>query len=227
LPTIFSRFFGQRPDRADDDGLDAMLASLEAQIRTASPGYETQFLNRAGNLCVDAGQPARALGYYGRAIDAYLESGRFNAAEVLCGKVLEIAPDSVRPRCTLAWLALAKGFHEATRQALGDYVWAAERYGQTRFATKQLAMMAEAVEDIDLRAEIADHLLALGDPQEAERIFASILAERNGLRSRPPPQAGKLWAKVLRGAMMKLEDAGEAPSGSADEDSDALPSLAG
>ena len=80
--------------RSGDKGarLEKELAALEKQIGGASPGYETQFLNRAGNLCVEAGQPARALTYFGRAIDAYLESGRFGAADVLCRKLLQIAP---------------------------------------------------------------------------------------------------------------------------------------
>ncbi len=48
--------------KASDGGvrLDKELATLEAQASNASPGYETQFLNRAGNLCVEAGQAARA-----------------------------------------------------------------------------------------------------------------------------------------------------------------------
>ena len=111
-------FRGKRRDAGNP--LEAELQELERQVTAASPGYETQFLNRAGNLCVEAHQPARALGYYGRAIDAYLESGRFGAAEVLCRKVLQIAPQAVRARCTLAWLTLGKGFHGETRAEIAD-----------------------------------------------------------------------------------------------------------
>ena len=89
MTSLFRGRGGDGPRR-----LHRELAALEEQARTASPGYETQFLNRAGNLCVESGQPERALAYYGRAIDAYLESGRFSAAEVLCRKVLQIAPNA-------------------------------------------------------------------------------------------------------------------------------------
>src|SRR5690606_16963117 len=106
IRTPMASLFRGRSAPPPSQRLEQELGSLERQAAAASPGYETQFLNRAGNLCVEAGQPDRALGYYGRAIDAYLESGRYAAAEVLCGKLLRIAPDAVRVRCTLAWLAL-------------------------------------------------------------------------------------------------------------------------
>ena len=107
--TKMAQLFRGRTDNDPRSQLERELQLLEDQVKRASPGYETQFLNRAGKLCVDAGEPARALGYYGRAIDVYLESGRFNAAEVLCKTVLQIAPDAVRARCTLAWLSIGKG----------------------------------------------------------------------------------------------------------------------
>jgi hypothetical protein len=99
------------------------LQSLERQAREASPGYETQFLNRAANLCQEAGHVDRALIYYGRAIDAYLESGRFSAAEVVCRKILKMAPATVRARCTLSWLAIGKGHRTGTDEWRGRRRW--------------------------------------------------------------------------------------------------------
>lgn len=211
---------------ADGAGrLEKDLAELESQAKTASPGYETQYLNRAGNLCVEAGQAARALGFYGRAIDAYLESGRFSAAEVLCRKVLQIAPQAVRARCTLAWLALGKGFQESTRSEITDYVHAAERAGQQDFAAKQLMMMAEAAIDVDLRQEIAEHLLQLDEAEKADRVFGLVFEERNGLRPEPIADEGKLWAKLLRAALMGPRELQQQAWVGSDEESEALPSL--
>lgn len=213
--------------RGGDDGdrLEKELASLEEQVRTATPGYETQFLNRAGNLCVDAGQSARALQYYGRAIDAYLESGRFSAAEVLCRKVHQIAPKAVRVRCTLAWLALGKGVYENTRVEIDGYVAAAQASGQEQLATKQLLMMAEAASDLRLRDAIAQHLLEFGATDEADHVFGLVFEERN--TSRPPaaPDQGKLWAKLLRAALMGPKELKERAWTKLDEETDALPSL--
>ncbi|MEX2570680.1 MAG: hypothetical protein WD737_05195 [Gemmatimonadota bacterium] len=205
--------------------LDRELSELESQASEASSGYETQFLNRAGNLCVEAGQPARALGYYGRAIDAYLESGRFGAAEVLCRKVLEIAPQAVRARCTLAWLALGKGFRAGTRSEIGEYVRAAERAGQQELAAKQLLMMAEATVEVDLREEIARHLLHLEESEKADRVFGRVFEERNGIRPAPVPDEGKLWTKLLRAALMGPVELQQQGGLQTDEDADALPSL--
>lgn len=211
--------------KASDGGgrLDKELAALEAQAASASPGYETQFLNRGGNLCVEAGQPARALGYYGRAIDAYLESGRFSAAEVLCRKVLQIAPKAVRARCTLAWLALGKGFKDNTRSEIEQYVDAAEQAGQQRFAARQLQMMAEAAVNIDLRQEIADHLLRLEATAEADYVYGLVFQEENGIASASADE-GKLWGRLLRAALMGPKELQQA-RGEAEEDQDALPSL--
>ena len=162
-----SQLFRGRGDPESNQRLERELASLEEQTRTASSGYETQFLNRAGNLCVEAGMPQRALAYFGRAIDAYLESGRFSAAEVLCRKVLRIAPE-----------------------------------GKEGLASRQLVMMAEAATRIELRERLAEHLLEIGAEEDADRVLGAVFAERNGLRPPPPQDEGKLWAKLLRAALM-------------------------
>ena len=187
-------------------GLEQELKLLERQAREASPGYETQFLNRAGNVCVEAGQPQRALGYYGRAIDAYLESGRFSAAEVVCKKLLRMAPDAVRARCTLAWLAIGKGYRAGTDEELADYVRAAQKAGTEALAAKQLRMMAEAASSPELRELLGEHLLDLGDPEGAEAVLAEVYAERNGLRPPSIADEGKLWGKLLRAALMGPEE---------------------
>lgn len=217
--------FRGRSDPAPSQRLEQELKSLERQARTASPGYETQFLNRAGNLCVEAGQPMRALGYYGKAIDAYLESGRFSAAEVLCQKLLRISPDAVRARCTLAWLAIGKGYRSSVDQELDDYVRAARKAGMEDLAAKQLRMMAEAPLPAHLRGLIGEHLLDLGEFQDAEPVFRLVHQERNGLRPPPVPDEGKLWARLLRAALMGPDELKEQAPGPGDEDAAGLPSL--
>jgi tetratricopeptide (TPR) repeat protein len=223
--TPMAKLFGGRSDPAPSQRLEEELESLERQARTASSGYETQFLNRAGNLCVEAGQPMRALGFYGRAIDAYLESGRFSAAEVLCKKLLGIAPDAVRARCTLAWLAIGKGYKSSVNQELADYVRAARKAGKEDLAAKQLRMMAEAPLNANLRELIGEHLLDLGEFPDADQVFRLVHQERAGLRSPPSADEGKLWAKLLRAALMgpnELKEQGRAPG---DEDHQGLPAL--
>jgi len=215
-------FFRGRGDGATK--LDKELATLESQIRSASSGYETQFLNRAGNLCFEAGDSARAVVYYGRAIDAYLESGRFNAAEVLCRKVLQISPNTVRARCTLTWLAIGKNDPERVTE-LAAYVAAAERAGQQVLAIKQLSLMADAVSEIELRETIAKHLLHLEAPEKADEVFGLVFEARD--RETPPsaPDEGKLWSKLLRAALMAPKELQLQTWASGEEEGDNLPSL--
>jgi tetratricopeptide (TPR) repeat protein len=226
-----SQLFRGRGDAESNQKLERELASLEEQTRTASPGYETQFLNRAGNLCVEAGMPQRALSYFCRAIDAYLESGRFSAAEVLCRKVLRIAPEAVRARCTLAWLAIGKGIRAETEEEVSDYVRAALRAGKEGLAARQLVMMAEAAPRIELREQLAEHLLDIGAEEDADRVLGAVFAERNGLRPPPPQDEGKLWAKLLRAALMGPQELRDQPAEPVEEAHDAeaayLPSLGG
>jgi tetratricopeptide (TPR) repeat protein len=205
--------------------LEKELASLERQVQSASPGYETQFLNRAGNLCVEAGESARALGYFGRAIDAYLESGRFSAAEVLCRKVLQISPQAIRARCTLAWLAIGKGMPDSARVAIGDYVAAAERGAQDSFAAKQLLMMAEATSDESLREEIGKHLIRLEAAEKAEIVFGMVFSARETPRPQTARDEGKLWSKLLRAALMGPKEMQQQSWTRGDEEGDGLPSL--
>jgi hypothetical protein len=221
---MVSFFKGRKGGSGGGSRLETEVAELETLAASASPGYETQYLNRAANLCVQAGQPARALGYYGRAIDAYLESGRFNAAEVLCRKVLEISPHAVRARCTLAWLALGKGFHSTTRTEVAEYVDAAERAGQQTFAAKQLRMMAEAAPNAELREEIARHLINLDAPDEADHVYGLIFQERNSGRPVTVADEAKVWSKVLRAALMGPTELRQT-NREAEEDHDVLPSL--
>lgn len=201
-----SQIFRGRTDTDSNPGLEQELAALERQARDASPGYETQFLNRAGNLCAEAGEVRRALEYYGRAIDAYLESGRFSAAEVLCTKVLRFAPSAVRPRCTLAWLAIGKGYFAGGDREISEYVSASREAGMDDLAAKQLRMMAEATAASELREMLGQHLMDLGHFAESEKVLEDVYRERSGLKAPRSEDEGKRWSKLLTAALMSPDD---------------------
>lgn len=184
-----------------DPGLDKRLKSLEQQAETALPGFDAQFFNRAGDMCVEAQDRGRALGYYGRAIDAYLRAGRYNAAGAVCRKLLRIAPNAVRARCTLAWLSIGKGLLSDAQWEVDEYVQAAVDAGQGDLALTQIRMMAEATYNPELRALLADHLHKLGDSEAAGRVMDS--AE---LANEPREEAEALWSRVLRAALMGPDD---------------------
>ncbi|MFP4623720.1 MAG: hypothetical protein ACLFRX_06025 [Gemmatimonadota bacterium] len=177
--------------------LDQRLRSLEQQAEIALPGFDAQFFNRAGDLCVEARDRARAPGYYGRAIDAYLRAGRYNAAGAVCRKLLRISPGAVRARCTLAWLSIGKGLLSDAEWEVDEYVQTAVDAGQVDLARKQIRMMAEATYNPDLRALLADHLRKLGDPEGPVRATTN---------PEHPEEPDALWSRVLRAALMGPED---------------------
>ena len=195
------RRFGRRGDDSENS-LERELAALETEAGRAVPGYEAQFLNRAGDLCLGAGQRSRALGYYGRAIDHCIVAGRYDAAAGICRKLLRISPRAVRTRATLAWLALGKGHYGDARREIDEYVKAATRADEGRRAARQLAMMAQATLDPDLRRMLAEHLARLREAADAQHIIRDLASGRDVRTMPSPEQQEKVWAQVLHAALM-------------------------
>lgn len=189
------------PHPDPERGLEKQLTALEQQADVALPGFDAQFFNRAGDLCVEAQDRERALGYYGRAIDAYLRAARYNAAGAVCRKLLRISPGAVRARCTLAWLSIGKGLLSDAQWEVDEYVQAALDAGQSNLAETQIRMMAEATHNPELRVLLADHLRKLGAHEAAER---ALDPDTVGRDSREEAEA--LWSRVLTAALMGPED---------------------
>jgi len=176
---LFSR--SSKPDPKLVDQLEALEWRAE---RATSVGAAATYLNQAGDLCLEAGRVRDALEYFGRTIDAHLAAYRFDAAASVCRKVLRAAPDVVRARCTLTWLALANGLEADARAEAEDYLAAAERAGAEVVALLQVRRMVNVAETVDLRLYLAEVLMALGDQKTADEVIGRVLAERNGLE--PP-----------------------------------------
>lgn len=184
-----------------EPGLEKRLQSLEQQAEIALPGFDAQFFNRAGDLCVEADQGDRALSYYGRAIDAYLRAGRYNAAGAVCRKLLRISPEAVRARCTLAWLSIGKGLLGDAQREVDEYVEAAVSAGQADLALKQLRKMAEATRSEELRSVLAEHLRKLGASEATEGVLTESPVEETA-----EEEQEALWSRVLRAVLMGPED---------------------
>jgi tetratricopeptide (TPR) repeat protein len=181
--------------------LEKELRSLERQAEVALPGFDAQFYNRAGDMCVEAQDRPRALSYYGRAIDAYLRAGRYNASGAVCRKLLRVSPGSVRARATLAWLSIGKGLLSDAHWEVDEYVQAANEAGRADLARKHLRMMADATYNSELRALLADHLRKLGDGDTAQRIVDEVPQQDIDRED-----AEALWSRVLRAALMGPAD---------------------
>jgi len=188
--------------RTPANRLDAELIELEQRAETVVvPGADAPFFNAAGDLCLEAGLRDRALEYYGRAIDAYLNAERWEAAAAICRKILRISPEAVRARCTLAWLAIGKGFVAEATEHLSDYVEAARRAGRTEYAANQLRRMGEVSDNGSLRLVLAEQLLTLGADRASDYLFGTVYQERNrgGARDDEHPQN---WNLIRRAALL-------------------------
>jgi hypothetical protein len=144
-------------------GLDweAEVAQLEAESERGSTAFQGAALNKAGDVCLRAGDQGRALSLYGRAIDALLADGQREAARGVANKIIRVHPVAVRTLCTLTWLDLAARHGATALLHLRDYVEAAKRARQERIAGEQIMAMARVVtegEFLDAAADALDQL---------------------------------------------------------------------
>jgi len=168
--SAFSRWFRLQPSSTRDTSSKARerrLADLEAAAEGAPLGYQGTPLNRAGDLCLKEGDHERALAYYGRAIDTFLEDGQPEAARGVANKIIRIHPEAVRTLCTLTWLDLAAGHMATALMHLGDYKDSALRAGQESLAAEQILAMARSLTQTEFIDSAADALDQLGFPDEA------------------------------------------------------------
>lgn len=176
--------------------LSAMLRSMEARVKqTEYADQKARILNLAGDLCFDAHERGRALDYYGRAIDLHIAHHEYSAAVSICQKIVRLTPEVVRARCTLAWMAIARGLVSEAQNRVAEYRDAAETAGQARLARAHLLMMVEVIDDRDLLVTIAESLIELGDAENADRVFGA--AYGCSYEHRMPGDADERWRTVL------------------------------
>lgn len=124
-------------------------------------------MNKAGDLCLKAGDRDQALTYYGRAINTLLEDGQREAARGVANKIIRVHPEAVRTLCTLTWLDLASHHMATAMLHLRDYVEAAKRVGQEELASSVILEMARIVPDGEFIDAAADALDRLGAADQA------------------------------------------------------------
>jgi tetratricopeptide (TPR) repeat protein len=146
------------------------LQAFETEARRAPRAFQGTPLNRAGDLCLKAGDQERALGYYGRAIDALLSDGQREAARGVANKIIRVHPQAVRTLCTLTWLDLGSEHMATALLHLRDYVAAAKRRGQEYPAADQIVKMARVMVDGEFLAAAADSLDQLGYAERASEV---------------------------------------------------------
>lgn len=157
--SFLSRLFGSGSSSPKD--LEAQLKRLEADADNATAGYVGTSYNKAGDLLLREGEPDRALGYYGRAIDAFLEDAQREAARGVANKIIRVRPSAVRTLCTLTWLDLAAQHRATALLHLRDYVSAAKAASQHSRAATQIYAMARVAPESEFVGAVADALDSL------------------------------------------------------------------
>lgn len=152
--------------------LEARLAKLEEEAENASPGYKGTPLNKAGDFALRDGDRARALTYYGRAIDTFLEDHQREAARGVANKLIRVHPEAVRTLCTLTWLDLGARHMATALLHLRDYVAAAIRVEREQLAADQIYRMAQLTPQDEFLQGAADALDALDQAMLATEVRA-------------------------------------------------------
>ena len=166
--SFLSRLFGSR-DRGEGD-LESRLEALEKEAREARPGYVGSAYNRAGDLSLRHGLEGRALGFYGRAIDAFLEDSQREAARGVANKIIRVRPTAVRALCTLTWLDLASRHQAMALLHLRDYVSAARDAEEHARTATQIHRMASMSADEEFLNAVADALDSLDYGNRAREV---------------------------------------------------------
>lgn len=171
--SFLSRLFRSgRADGSGDRDLEAQIAHLEAEAQRARPGYQGTPYNRAGDIALRAGDRDRAIGYYGRAINAFLEDQQREAARGVANKIIRVHPKAVRTLCTLTWLDLAAQHKATALLHLRDYVDAAREAEEHARAADQIFEMARISRQLEFVDAVADALDGLGFDERAAAVRA-------------------------------------------------------
>ena len=166
---MFGAKDGPTRGRADPN-LAEQVRELERQAEDAPLGTKGTLLNRAGDVCMRAGDDKRALEYFRQAIDLLLEDEQPEPARGVAKKIIRVHPETVRTYCTLTWLDLATRQDVGAVKSLRAYVRAAEKHGQGDQAGPEILEMARVASHKGFLEEASQHLKELGFAKESDQV---------------------------------------------------------
>jgi hypothetical protein len=144
--------------------LDAELAVIEERAEQESISQKATLYKRAGDLCAEhKSRDKLTVSYYGKSIDCYVKCSMFEAAAVLCRKLVKFSPTVVRAHFTLAALALLDQRVGDATSEVTSYVHAAKRTRTERLAIPRLRFLADVSDEPQLRTALVEGMLFLGD----------------------------------------------------------------
>ena len=163
--SLLGKLFGSGDGGSGGSGpgnLGQDLRDLERRAEAAPLGAGWTHLNRAGDMCLKAGDKVKAVKYFGQAIDSLLEDEQPEPARGVAKKIIRVHPEAVRTLCTLTWLDLAARQPASAVLSLRCYADAAKRGGREDLAGDQLFTMARFTSDKAFLTEAIEVLSDLG-----------------------------------------------------------------
>jgi len=154
--------------------------------------------NRLGTMSETDGDGG-AMGHFGKAVDAYLEAGYFDAAAAMCHRMIRLHPEVVRARCTLAFLSIGRRDLGDAIQEITEYTMASKRTGTERYAIPRLRLMAEATSDSSVLGRIASALAELGDAEGRDEVHERM---HNPPALEDGEDGDKRWERLLAVALL-------------------------
>lgn len=151
--------------------LDAELAKIEERAEQETVSQKATLYKRAGDLCSEhKSRDKLTVSYYGKAIDCYVKTSMFEAAAVLCRKLVRFSPTVVRAHFTLAALALLDRRVGDAAAEITSYTHAAKRTRTERLAIPRLRFLGDVTDEPELRATVVESLNFLGDRDGASTV---------------------------------------------------------
>lgn len=152
---------------------------LEVDADWTDPVARARLWKEIAGMASAAGNAGQAKDALGRALDAYIEGGCYDAAVALCRRFLEQYPTVVRAHCTLALLYIARRDLGDAVTAIEAYARAARRSGTESVAIARLMLVANLAVDEDVRAAAVQAMQDLASPG-VWRTLLRYLSSRGG-----------------------------------------------
>jgi len=172
--SFLGKLFGSKsPPPAKGKGggdIEIQLADLEAQAARAPLGFQGRPLNRAGDVCLQAGDRDRALRYYGLAINSLLDNLQPEAARGVANKIIRVHPSAVRTLCTLTWLDLAAQHIATAVKDVMLYAESAKNAGRQEMAAPAILAMAKLTGNEKFLTAATAALTVLEATEDAELV---------------------------------------------------------
>jgi tetratricopeptide (TPR) repeat protein len=171
--SFLGKLFGSKssaPKARGGADLEKQLAELESQAEKAPLGFQGRPLNRAGDVCLQAGDRDRALRYYGLAIDSLLDDVQPEAARGVANKIIRVHPAAVRTLCTLTWLDLASRHIATAVEDVKLYAEAAKAGQRQDMAAPEVLAMAQHMGNEEFLQAAAQALAVLGATDDATKV---------------------------------------------------------